>query len=568
MKFSHTYRLLPALCLCLAFAVGTPGIVSASGSEKKQNARKTASKHSNKKKGGKKLPRETSAQVKKKEQSVNREIRLTQRQIEQNEEAVRQNLAILNTLELDIDAQNRRVADLHTREKQLNSDIGKCKADIGKCEDKLADLRTRYVATIKKMRIARKRANPLAYIFASGSFYQAWRRMRYMRKYSMWKERRETEIKGEIARLADLNNQLASGQKQLSINLKQQEQARQVLASKHSAQDEAVRNLRAHGDALREHLALKQAEANALSAQVMTLIAAEQEEARAAEQRRREAAARKAAAEKAAVEKATREREAREKAEAERAALQKAAAEKAAREQAEAQKKEAAQKKKQTAKADKTKKKPTQKKQTKKPESRKNESVKQPSGNEYAVARGRKPRKQQNDATAAPSTAPKTSSTGTARPAAEARPAPAPASAGHSGFAACKGSLPRPVSGNFSIYSRFGRHALPDLPDVMFDNPGIDAIVSAGASAQSVYDGTVTGVYVVPGYSTVVIICHGDYYTVYGNIGKPQVSKGQSVKQGQALGRLVSDDDAGGRTTIHFEIYKNREKLNPEQWIR
>ena len=405
MKFSHTYRLLPALCLCLAFAVGTPGIVSASGSEKKQNARKTASKHSNKKKGGKKLPRETSAQVKKKEQSVNREIRLTQRQIEQNEEAVRQNLAILNTLELDIDAQNRRVADLHTREKQLNSDIGKCKADIGKCEDKLADLRTRYVATIKKMRIARKRANPLAYIFASGSFYQAWRRMRYMRKYSMWKERRETEIKGEIARLADLNNQLASGQKQLSINLKQQEQARQVLASKHSAQDEAVRNLRAHGDALREHLALKQAEANALSAQVMTLIAAEQEEARAAEQRRREAAARKAAAEKEAAEKATREREAREKAEAERAALKKAAAEKAAREQAEAQKKEAAQKKKQTAKADKTKKKPTQKKQTKKPESRKDESVKQPSGNEYAVARGRKPRKQQDDATAAPSPA-------------------------------------------------------------------------------------------------------------------------------------------------------------------
>ena len=102
----------------------------------------------------------------------------------------------------------------------------------------------------------------------------------------------------------------------------------------------------------------------------------------------------------------------------------------------------------------------------------------------------------------------------------------------------------------------------------MFDNPGIDAIVSAGASAQSVYDGTVTGVYVVPGYSTVVIICHGDYYTVYGNIGKPQVSKGQSVKQGQALGKLVSDDDAGGRTTIHFEIYKNREKLNTEQWIR
>ncbi len=63
-----------------------------------------------------------------------------------------------------------------------------------------------------------------------------------------------------------------------------------------------------------------------------------------------------------------------------------------------------------------------------------------------------------------------------------------------------------------------GRHSLPELPDVMYDNPGIDAEVTAGSVAQAVYAGKVSGVYMIPGFSTVVIVSHGNYYTVYGNL--------------------------------------------------
>lgn len=106
------------------------------------------------------------------------------------------------------------------------------------------------------------------------------------------------------------------------------------------------------------------------------------------------------------------------------------------------------------------------------------------------------------------------------------------------------------------------------MPDVKYDNPGIDAVVSAGSEARAVYDGIVSGVYVVNGFATVILINHGDYFTVYGNIGNPAVSKGDKVKQGQALGKLMSDSDNGGRTTIHFEVWKGREKLNPEHWLK
>ncbi len=131
-----------------------------------------------------------------------------------------------------------------------------------------------------------------------------------------------------------------------------------------------------------------------------------------------------------------------------------------------------------------------------------------------------------------------------------------------------KGNLPRPVSGSFKVTSRFGRQSLPELPDIVYDNPGIDAEVASGASALAVYGGKVSGVYMIPGYNTVVIVNHGSYYTVYGNISSPAVKVGDQVKAGQGLGSLAPDEDNHSRSSIHFEVWRNREKLNPLEWIR
>jgi septal ring factor EnvC (AmiA/AmiB activator) len=72
----------------------------------------------------------------------------------------------------------------------------------------------------------------------------------------------------------------------------------------------------------------------------------------------------------------------------------------------------------------------------------------------------------------------------------------------------------------------------------------------------------------IPGYSTVVIVNHGNYYTVYGNISQAAVKVGDVVKQGQSLGRLANDEDNPSHSTIHFEVWKNRDKLDPLGWIR
>ncbi|MDE7342618.1 MAG: M23 family metallopeptidase, partial [Muribaculaceae bacterium] len=105
-------------------------------------------------------------------------------------------------------------------------------------------------------------------------------------------------------------------------------------------------------------------------------------------------------------------------------------------------------------------------------------------------------------------------------------------------------------------------------PFCMYENPGLDADVSSGASAQAVYAGTVSGVYMIPGFSTVVIVNHGEYYTVYGNLGSAAVKVGDRVKQGQTVGKVTTDPDNPGHSEIHFEVWKGKEKQNPAAWIR
>ena len=65
---------------------------------------------------------------------------------------------------------------------------------------------------------------------------------------------------------------------------------------------------------------------------------------------------------------------------------------------------------------------------------------------------------------------------------------------------------------------------------------------SAGASAQAVWRTRFRSIR-YSRLSTVVIVNHGNYYTVYGNIASPSVKVGDVVNRGQAVGKLAPSED-------------------------
>jgi len=131
-------------------------------------------------------------------------------------------------------------------------------------------------------------------------------------------------------------------------------------------------------------------------------------------------------------------------------------------------------------------------------------------------------------------------------------------------FAANRGKLPWPVEG--VIVDRFGKHKHPVYENVeMPQNDGVTLTVKRGSQAKVVFSGTVTRIFVLPGYNQCVLVSHGNYYTLYSMLKTVSVKLNQKVSTGDVIGTV---DTIGGEDQFHFELWKGFEPQNPENWLR
>lgn len=133
------------------------------------------------------------------------------------------------------------------------------------------------------------------------------------------------------------------------------------------------------------------------------------------------------------------------------------------------------------------------------------------------------------------------------------------------GFEQNKGRLPWPVEKGF-ISGTFGVHQHPVYEHVTVNNKGIYLQTTAGSTARAVYEGEVSSC-VVLGNTYAVIVQHGNYRTVYSNLSQLKVKQGDKVKAKQALGIIYSDPDDDNKTEVYFQIYKDRQLLDPTPWL-
>ena len=133
-----------------------------------------------------------------------------------------------------------------------------------------------------------------------------------------------------------------------------------------------------------------------------------------------------------------------------------------------------------------------------------------------------------------------------------------------SSFAGNQGKLPWPVAKCAKIRD-FGTYAHPDVPSVTMQNNGIDLATEAGATVRAVFQGEVSSVLEYVG-TKIVIIKHGEYMTVYQNLGSVSVKKGDKVTTKQAIG-TVAKNTSSNTYELHFELWKNTTHLNPSNWL-
>lgn len=133
-----------------------------------------------------------------------------------------------------------------------------------------------------------------------------------------------------------------------------------------------------------------------------------------------------------------------------------------------------------------------------------------------------------------------------------------------SNFQKNKGRLPVPITGSYMISGHFGTYNVPGLKNVRLDNKGTNFVGQKGARARAIFDGEVTAVFQYSGTYN-VLIRHGSYISVYCNLSSVIVRNGQTVRTRDLIGAVA--EDGSGKCVLHFQLRKERTKLNPEQWI-
>ncbi len=231
--------------------------------------------------------------VKKEQKATQRAIKLTAEQIEANAKKTGRTLSALNALNAEITQQSRSITEIAGQIDSIDASIAVISDSIRILDERLEAMRASYANSIKSMHKANSGSmSALAFIFASDSFTQAYRRVRYLREFAAWKDKKSTEIKEAQAQLDGQRKHYAALQADKSAAMAKMTSTKADLEKKQKETSVLVAQLKKEGASLKKVLKEKEAQARALDAELDRLIAEEQRR-QEAERRKAEEARRK-----------------------------------------------------------------------------------------------------------------------------------------------------------------------------------------------------------------------------------------------------------------------------------
>ena len=132
-------------------------------------------------------------------------------------------------------------------------------------------------------------------------------------------------------------------------------------------------------------------------------------------------------------------------------------------------------------------------------------------------------------------------------------------------FALNKGKLPWPVKRG-AVTLRYGNQRSAIDKNIPIKSSGVKISTNKNEKVRAIFDGTVLQIMTPKNGNNVIMIKHGNFITIYKNLSKIYIKKGDKVKSKQDIGEVLTNSAFGG-TVLQFGIYKNGKYLNPAHWI-
>lgn len=468
------------------------------------------------------------ADLEKRRASLMNEISETQKLLSETTKDKTATLSQLRAINAKLKARQDLINTINSELGHIDKNINLTAQEIEVLNKNLNTFKMQYAQSVRYAYKNRETQSVLAFLFSAKNFNDVAVRMQYLKKYRDYRKVQADKIRKTQLSLNQKIGVLNSEKQQKGQLLNTEEQQKGQILKESNETNEIVRELQGKEKELKASIAKNKAAAQKLQSAIKAEIQKEIEIARkkAAEEARKKAA-----------------EEARKKAEAEENARRLAAEESARRKAAE----DAARKRAEQAGDN---------------YGEGSQSVKLNTGSGTSTATTTPPAKKEE---------PKEPATVVVTPKVE-QPSyklslTPEVQAISNDFSANKGRLPWPVATGF-ISGPYGQQPHPVYKSVMIENNGIDISTSQGSPVRSVFAGTVIKVTNIDG--VVVMISHGEFFTVYSNLSGASVKVGDKVNAKQTIGTAGKNDE--GVNMINFQIWKvgnnnSSFTVDPAQWI-
>jgi len=132
-----------------------------------------------------------------------------------------------------------------------------------------------------------------------------------------------------------------------------------------------------------------------------------------------------------------------------------------------------------------------------------------------------------------------------------------------------KHSLPWPAGG--TVLHKYGKET-NKIVNYTYIREGIVIGVQQGTKVRAVKDGKVTYVGEMRSYGEIVIIQHGEFFTIYGYLSQASVRLNDSVRAGDIIGdsgyEIGIGLEGGGPPAVYFAIGTPERFVDPEIWLK
>jgi septal ring factor EnvC (AmiA/AmiB activator) len=217
-------------------------------------------------------PAQTRSELEKEREAIQKEIEDVKRSLDETHRNKKETLGQLALLQRKLHLRESAIQNINSQINFIQGDMNESWREILKLRRELDTLRSQYAESIVFAYKNRSSYDFLNFIFSATSFFDAMRRVQYLKSYRAYREERAENIMRTQGLLQGKIDGLRVTRQEKDEVLRKQNRERAILEDEKKEKDAVVTQLKSHEKELKKEIATKQRQDQKLASAVTAVV--------------------------------------------------------------------------------------------------------------------------------------------------------------------------------------------------------------------------------------------------------------------------------------------------------